>query len=104
MLEVGVKAPDFELPDPNGKIHRLSDYTGKKSNIIFPVQSNKRLLEFKKIILKTNITSPIKRNEMLKECLLDTLSYLSEFDLLLDVISYDRYKKAKDNIKLQINI
>ncbi|MDD7374184.1 MAG: hypothetical protein PUG61_10315 [Sarcina ventriculi] len=41
---------------------------------------------------------------MLKECLLDTLSYLSEFDLLLDVISYDRYKKAKDNIKLQINI
>ncbi|GAA6264795.1 hypothetical protein F110043I8_17800 [Ruminococcus sp. f11] len=35
MLEVGVKAPDFELPDPNGKIHRLSDYTGKKSNIIF---------------------------------------------------------------------
>ena len=41
---------------------------------------------------------------MLKECLLDTLSYLSEFDLLPDVISYDRYKKAKDNIKLQINI
>ena len=35
MLEVGVKAPDFELPDPNVKIHRLSDYTGKKSNIIF---------------------------------------------------------------------
>ena len=30
MLEVGVKAPDFELPDQNGKIHRLSDYTGKK--------------------------------------------------------------------------
>ena len=30
MLEVGVKAPDFELPDQNGKIHRLSDYAGKK--------------------------------------------------------------------------
>ena len=30
MLEVGIKAPDFELPDQNGKIHRLSDYTGKK--------------------------------------------------------------------------
>ena len=29
MLEVGVKAPDFELPDQNGKIHRLSDYAGK---------------------------------------------------------------------------
>ena len=30
MLEVGIKAPDFELPDQNGKLHRLSDYTGKK--------------------------------------------------------------------------
>ena len=35
MLEVGVKAPDFELPDQNGKIHRLSDYAGKKVSIIF---------------------------------------------------------------------
>ena len=33
MLEVGVKAPDFELPDQNGKIHRLSDYTGKKVDV-----------------------------------------------------------------------
>ena len=33
MLEVGIKAPDFELPDQNGKIHRLSDenkYTMRK--------------------------------------------------------------------------
>ena len=30
MLEVGSKAPDFGLPDQNGKTHRLSDYTGKK--------------------------------------------------------------------------
>ena len=35
MLEVGVKAPDFELPDQNGKIHRLSDYTGKKVILYF---------------------------------------------------------------------
>ena len=26
MLEVGVKAPDIELPDQNGKIHRLMDW------------------------------------------------------------------------------
>ena len=30
MLEVGTKAPDFELPDQNGEMHRLSDYRGKK--------------------------------------------------------------------------
>ena len=26
MLEVGTKAPDFELPDQNGKLHKLSEY------------------------------------------------------------------------------
>ena len=35
MLEVGIKAPDFELPDQNGKTHRLSDYTGKKVILYF---------------------------------------------------------------------
>ena len=30
MLEVGKKAPDFELPDQNGEMHKLSDYAGKK--------------------------------------------------------------------------
>ena len=38
MLEVGIKAPDFELPDQNGKTHRLSDYTGKKVDFIFLFQ------------------------------------------------------------------
>ena len=40
MLEVGVKAPDFELPDQNGKIHRLSDYTGKKVILYFYPKDN----------------------------------------------------------------
>ncbi|HSY78461.1 MAG TPA: redoxin domain-containing protein [Verrucomicrobiae bacterium] len=25
-----MQAPDFELPDLDGKLHRLSDYRGKK--------------------------------------------------------------------------
>ena len=28
-LKVGDKAPDFELPDQDGKLHKLSDYSGK---------------------------------------------------------------------------
>ena len=32
MLELGIKAPDFELPDQNGEVHKLSDYLGKTSN------------------------------------------------------------------------
>ena len=35
MLEVGTKAPDFELPDQNGELHKLSDYTGKKVILYF---------------------------------------------------------------------
>ena len=30
MLELGIKAPDFELPDQNGEMHKLGDYAGKK--------------------------------------------------------------------------
>ena len=35
MLELGIKAPDFELPDQNGEVHKLSDYLGKKIIYIF---------------------------------------------------------------------
>ncbi|MEJ2543850.1 MAG: thioredoxin-dependent thiol peroxidase [Calditrichaceae bacterium] len=35
LLSVGTKAPDFALPDANGKIHKLSDYQGKKVVIYF---------------------------------------------------------------------
>ena len=29
MLEIGMKAPGFELPDQNGNIHTLEAYKGK---------------------------------------------------------------------------
>ena len=35
MLEAGTKAPDFELPDQDGKTHKLSDYAGKKVILYF---------------------------------------------------------------------
>ena len=34
-MNVGKKAPDFELKDTSGKIHKLSDYAGKKVYIKF---------------------------------------------------------------------
>ena len=40
MLETGTKAPDFELPDQNGVIHRLSDYRGKKVILYFYPKDN----------------------------------------------------------------
>ncbi len=34
-LKVGDKAPDFEVKDQNGKVHRLGDYKGKMIAIYF---------------------------------------------------------------------
>lgn len=35
MLQVGIKAPDFSLPDQNGTIHSLRDYAGKRVILYF---------------------------------------------------------------------
>ena len=35
MLQVGIKAPDFSLPDQNGTIHSLHDYAGKRVILYF---------------------------------------------------------------------
>ncbi len=35
MLEVGTKAPEFELPDQNGNMHSLSQYKGTKVILYF---------------------------------------------------------------------
>ena len=40
MLEVGTKAPDFELPDQTGEMHKLSDYAGKKVILYFYPKDN----------------------------------------------------------------
>ncbi len=40
MLEVGIKAPDFMLPDQNGEMHKLSDYIGKKVILYFYPKDN----------------------------------------------------------------
>ncbi|MBX3045765.1 MAG: thioredoxin-dependent thiol peroxidase [Anaerolineales bacterium] len=34
-LKIGQKAPDFKLPDENGKLHSLSDYKGKTVVLYF---------------------------------------------------------------------
>jgi len=35
MLQIGTVAPEFSLPDQNGKVHALSDYRGKKVILYF---------------------------------------------------------------------
>lgn len=40
MLEIGTKAPQFELPDQNGVMHKLEDYKGKKVILYFYSKDN----------------------------------------------------------------
>lgn len=40
MLKIGDKAPNFELPDQNGNICRLSDFAGKKVVLYFYPKDN----------------------------------------------------------------
>ena len=40
MLEVGIKAPAFSLPDQNGTVHTLEDYKGKKVVLYFYPKDN----------------------------------------------------------------
>ncbi|MDD6797657.1 MAG: thioredoxin-dependent thiol peroxidase [Clostridia bacterium] len=40
MLEAGMKAPDFSLPDQNGNVHTLSEYAGKKVVLYFYPKDN----------------------------------------------------------------
>ena len=46
MLEAGMKAPEFALPDQNGKVHTLEEYKGKhvvSENYILNFQKKERL-------------------------------------------------------------
>ncbi len=40
MLKEGIKAPDFSLPDQNGKIHSLSEYKGQRVILYFYPKDN----------------------------------------------------------------
>lgn len=40
MLDTGIKAPDFTLPDQNGEMRSLSDYAGKKVILYFYPKDN----------------------------------------------------------------
>ncbi len=40
MLKAGIKAPEFALPDKDGKIHSLKDFAGKKVVLYFYPKDN----------------------------------------------------------------
>ena len=76
-LVEGNKAPEFELKDQNGKIHKLSDYLGQKLVIYFFVRAN---------------TPPCKK----QACgLRDQFKKYRESNISILGISYDPLKRLK---------
>jgi peroxiredoxin Q/BCP len=62
MLKVGQKAPDFALPDANGKIHKLSDYRGEKVVLYFYPKDNSPGCTNEACNLRDNYTALQDRN------------------------------------------
>ena len=44
MLKEGDKAPDFGVKDQDGRLHQLSDYKGKKIEMISPEELSDKIL------------------------------------------------------------
>lgn len=55
MLEIGIQAPDFELPDQDGVMHKLSDYKGKKVILYFYPRIIRRVVQSKLVVFLKDI-------------------------------------------------
>ena len=55
MLESGTKAPDFELPDQNGEVHKLSDYLGKKVILYFIQRITRQAVQNRHVVFQSVI-------------------------------------------------
>lgn len=64
MLEVGTKAPDFELPDQNGDMHKLSDYTGKKVVLYFYPRIIRQAALNRHAAFQTDILNSLKKAQL----------------------------------------
>lgn len=61
-LKVGDKAPDFEVKDQNGKVHRLGDYKGKMIAIYFYPKDMTPGCTAQACDLRDNETALLKKN------------------------------------------
>ena len=117
MLETGIKAPDFTLPDQNGEMHSLSDYLGKKVILYFYPKDNtvgctkqacgfgERYPQFREkgaVVLgisKDSVASHKKFEEKY------SLPFTLLSDTVLDVIkAYDVWKEKKNYGKVSMGV
>lgn len=61
MLEAGTEAPDFELPDQNGELHKLSEYLGKKVILYFYPRDNTPDAQSRLAVSRKDIRRSVKK-------------------------------------------
>ena len=67
MLESGIKAPDFELPDQNGKMHKLSDYAGKKVILYFTQRITRQAVQSRHVVFPSVILNSPRKEQLFLE-------------------------------------
>ncbi|MGM9859044.1 MAG: peroxiredoxin [Bacilli bacterium] len=91
MLEVNTKAPDFELPDENGIMHKLSSYLGKRVVLYFYPKDNTsgctmQALEFKRLFEDFKNTNTVIIG-ISKDSIKSHLNFKSKYELPFIILS-----------------
>ena len=117
MLQIGTKAPSFELYDQNGTLHKLEDYKGKKVILYFYPKDNTPGCTKEACVYNENLSSFNDKNVVILGISKDSVSSHKKFesnfglgftllsDENLDAIKkYDVWKEKKNYGKTYMGI
>ncbi len=117
MLQIGTKAPSFELYDQNGRLHKLEDYKGKKVILYFYPKDNTPGCTKEACGYNENLSSFNDKNAVILGISKDSVSshkkfesnFGLEFTLLSDenldaIKKYDVWKEKKNYGKTYMGI
>lgn len=117
MLQIGTKAPSFELYDQNGTLHKLEDYKGKKVILYFYPKDNTPGCTKEACGYNENLSSFNDKNVVILGISKDSVSshkkfesnFGLEFTLLSDenldaIKKYDVWKEKKNYGKTYMGV
>ncbi len=117
MLQIGTKAPSFELYDQNGRLHKLEDYKGKKVILYFYPKDNTPGCTKEACGYNENLSSFNDKNAVILGISKDSVSshkkfesnFGLEFTLLSDenldaIKKYDVWKEKKNYGKTYMGV
>ena len=78
MLETGIQAPEFTLPDQNGEMHSLKDYRGKKVILYFTQEIIHLAAQNRHVAIVNDIRSLKKKAQLCLESARTALHRISD--------------------------